>query len=221
MENKIKKLLTAAYNYYVLNQSIITDAEYDRLYEEVYKFEVDNNIPEDERITGKLNLGYFEGKAQEKLPHPIPMLSLSKEMKEVNEEVVITPKLDGVALELQYRKGVLYAKVTRGNGTIGGDVTKASIENIPSFIEAWKDKDLVIVRGEVMCDSWQGATHRNYVAGTLGLKDIYEIAKRDLYFIAYFLYPMKKTYVEDLKELESTGFTITVYNSIILKGQPS
>lgn len=211
MNNKIDTLIKAAYHYYVLNKPIMSDVAYDKLYEEVKKLEDKLDIPIKDRITERLNLGYFEGKQQHKIEHPIPMLSLNKEVKETEKDVIVTPKLDGVALELIYRQGVLYAKVTRGDGKVGGDVTKIPIKDIPSEVEKWKNKDLVVVRGEVVCDNWEGATHRNWVAGSLGLIDLKEAEKRGLRFVAYFLYPVNETFEDDLRELEEVGFIIPPY----------
>lgn len=215
MKSKITTLIKAAYHYYVLNNPIMSDTAYNKLYDEIQKWEEEHNIPEKERITESLNAGYFEGKQQHKMNHPIPMLSLNKGVKEVSQEVVITPKLDGVALELLYLQGNLYAKLTRGDGKVGGDVTKTPILDIPDFVKEWEDKGLVVVRGEVVADKWEGATHRNWVAGSLGLINLEEAIKRGLRFVAYFLYPTNFTFIEDLKELSAVGFTIPDY--VLLK----
>jgi DNA ligase (NAD+) len=237
----VEKLLKAAYNYYVLNSPIISDAEYDELYKKVRKWEEENIPNEEQRITSKLNLGYFEGKTQTKLTHPFSMLSVDNaDEEDINKKLfhyfwvgndynyVVTPKLDGVALELVYVDKKLQAKITRGDGLKGGDVTKAPIKGIPevlpysnlSFIfpelkhlPDSKDitptfrKNMVVIRGEVLSDTWEGKTHRNYVAGSLGLLDIDEIEDRNLYFVPYFLFPCSASYKKDLEILEEWGFT--------------
>lgn len=207
----IEKLLKAAYHYYVLHEPIMSDAEYDKLFEIVQRLEKD--LPQERRITDKVCLGYFEGGANRpKYPHPIPMLSLQKDNDKRVPNVIQTPKYDGAALEVIYRKGVLQAKVTRGDGYIGGDVTKHHILNIPNFCDEFSKTEEVIVRGEVMCDKWEGKRHVNFVSGKLNQLDPNEVKKYNLYFIAYFIHGFELVdYLEQLNLLKKAGFTIPPY----------
>lgn len=214
----IEKLLKAAYYYYVKNAPIMSDSEYDALFKECK--ELEKHLPPHLRITDKVCLGYFEGVSRTKLQHPIPMLSIEKDNDRVEFPVVQTPKLDGVALELCYRYGNLTAKITRGDGYIGADVTKQPIQDIPTKVPKWVDKQLIIVRGEVICDKWEGKTHRNYVAGMINTLDIEEVEKAGLRFIAYFVYgDYIIDYVTQLHSLKDNGFVIPPFIVHITPGE--
>lgn len=204
-------LVKAAYHYYVLNDPIMSDEEYDLLFEKVKNEE--EHLPDDRKLTNKICLGYFEGGANRpKYPHPMPMLSLEKDNERREAPVVQTPKYDGAALELIYTYGNLQAKVTRGDGYIGGDATKHYIRNVPTYCEMFASKKEVIIRGEVMCDNWEGKRHVNFVAGKLNQLDPYEVKKWDLYLISYFVSGINiEDYVEQLHFLEKCGFKIPPY----------
>jgi len=160
------------YYYYVLDNPIISDAEYDRLMKEL--MELEEKYPEyrtPDSPTQKVG-----GKARDefkKFTHPEPMLSLSnvysesefadfhnRIMKLLGTEdfaYVIEPKYDGLAVELIYRKGILSVGSTRGDGTTGEDVTDniKTIKTLPlnlrgSTKSADGIPDEIIVRGEVI-----------------------------------------------------------------------
>jgi DNA ligase (NAD+) len=208
----IKRLLEAAYAYYVKNDPIMSDKEYDTLYEQASKFEEEAGIPEEARVTNKVCLGYFEGKKTTKVQHRSKMLSLEKDNDKVYDKpLVASPKFDGAAIEANYVYGNLQSILSRGNGEYGSDYTKHPIRHIPNYVEEWKDTPFISVRGEAMCDKWEGKTHRNWVAGTLGLLNPNTVKERDIYFIAYYLEPWKATYVDDLEELMANGFLIPDY----------
>ena len=100
----IDLLLKAAYHYYRLGESIISDEKYDLEYEKIRVWEIENNI--EDKITDKVCLGYFEGDSTVKVKHQYPMISIEKDnARGIVEETVISLKLDGVALELEYVNG--------------------------------------------------------------------------------------------------------------------
>ena len=160
------------YYYYVLDNPIISDAEYDRLMKEL--MELEEKYPEyrtPDSPTQKVG-----GKARDefkKFTHPEPMLSLSnvysesefadfhnRIMKLLGTEdfaYVIEPKYDGLAVELIYRKGILSVGSTRGDGTTGEDVTDniKTIKTLPLNLRGSTKSvdgipDEIIVRGEVI-----------------------------------------------------------------------
>lgn len=132
-----KKIQKHDYLYYVLDEPVISDYEYDQLFEKLKKLE--NQFPQwktpdspTQRISGQ-SLDAFQ-----KASHRAPMLSLenSYSIDEVMKFVEKTsgvyfcePKLDGVAVELIYEKGLLVRALTRGDGQVGEDV----LENIKTM----------------------------------------------------------------------------------------
>src|SRR5688500_9992998 len=128
------------YNYHVLNQPIISDVEYDQLFNRLKELEslhpewVSPDSPT-QRV-GALPLKEFD-----QIPHKVPMLSLDNafddediiafdrrihERLEFNGTInyVGEPKLDGLAIALHYKNGQLIKGATRGDGSVGEDVTQ-------------------------------------------------------------------------------------------------
>lgn len=194
------------YLYHVLNAPNITDAEYDRLFQELLQLEkihpelADVNSP-------TARVGHASPNSFKKVKHRSKMLSLDNTFNagEVlkfigkGEEVHIEPKIDGCSLELIYERGKLVSAVTRGDGTSGDDVTAnaRTIYTVP--LELTEQIDLR-VRGEVYMTftvfnrlntelEQTGdellANPRNAAAGAIKLKDPYEVSKRQLSFVAY------------------------------------
>ncbi len=204
--SKVQKLLEAAYHYYVLASPIMSDEEYDKLYEEVKLLN-----PE---LCNRVCLGYFEGNSTEKVKHEEPMLSIEKDNNRVPEEDYVTmPKLDGVACELVYKRGLLVYMLTRGDGYYGSDITKYQISNIPYVLATNQN---VVVRGELMCADYKkyGKSHRNIVAGTLGLNDIQKANERGLKFYAYWtsLHNELPLYTDELTWLVNNDFYVPPYS---------
>jgi len=160
------------YRYYVLDEPEISDAEFDRLMNELKKLEADH--PElialdspTQRVGGKPREGFF------KVVHSVPMLSLDNAYNEeelrnwerrVHElagrkdiEYVCELKLDGMSLALRYEAGKLVRGITRGDGSTGEDVTAnvRTVRSIPLSISPEKLKKAGIppdfeVRGEML-----------------------------------------------------------------------
>src|SRR6266550_1512832 len=145
------------YRYYVLDDPEISDAEFDRLMNELKKLEaahpelVTSDSPT-QRVGGKPREGFV------KIPHSIPMLSLDNAYTEeelrnwerrVHElsgrkdiEYVCELKLDGMSLAVRYEDGRLVRGITRGDGTTGEDVTSnvRTVRSIPLSISKEKLK---------------------------------------------------------------------------------
>ena len=165
IEKRIEELVNiineANYNYHVLDNPTITDQEYDKYLEELYKLEekYPELVREDsptKKIGGEV-LDKFE-----KVTHDIPMMSLSDVFNEdeinlfdsrikkegVNPEYVCELKIDGLSVSLKYEKGVFKRAATRGNGVVGEDITNnvKTIKTVPMRIK--EDIDIE-VRGEI------------------------------------------------------------------------
>ncbi len=151
-----------AYAYYVEDNPIASDEEYDKLYHRVLEYERENpdNILDDsptKRVGGVIRDGFTKAK------HILRMWSMEDvfsqdEVREWLERVkrgigevgfFCEPKFDGASMNLIYRDGKLNQAVTRGNGEIGEDVTEnvKTIRSIPLTIDY---RELIEIRGEVV-----------------------------------------------------------------------
>ena len=151
--------------YHHLDQPLISDAEYDRLYARLVQLE--KEFPQYARKDSPTRKVGGEPKEElAKVEHKIPMLSLAnvfdrasfnqfykRLQKELGRspEYTIETKLDGIAISLIYRYGKLVLAATRGNGIIGEDVTHniQTIKSIPLQLSVSQPPDYVEVRGEV------------------------------------------------------------------------
>ncbi|MBW0146055.1 NAD-dependent DNA ligase LigA [Marinobacter arenosus] len=155
------------YQYYVLDDPRIPDAEYDRLFRELQSLEADYpELASDDSPTRRV--GSSAETSFDEVVHRIPMLSLDNAFSEeelrdfdrrvrerlsTDEDVdyVCEPKLDGLAVSLHYEHGALRTAATRGDGYAGEDIT-SNIRTIPSVPLKLRGEDipeLVEVRGEV------------------------------------------------------------------------
>lgn len=156
------QLKEAGYRYYVLDDPTMEDYEYDRLYRELE--ELESAHPElaradspTKRVGGEV-LSQFE-----KVTHPVPLMSLQDvfSMEELNDflektiaaegnvEFSVEPKIDGLSVALEYVDGKFVRGATRGDGTVGEDVTEnlKTIRSIPMTLTGAPVR--LIVRGEV------------------------------------------------------------------------
>jgi DNA ligase (NAD+) len=218
---ELKKILAEHdYSYHVLDQPTISDYDYDQLYNELLQLEAthpdfDRSGSPSQRV-GLVPLDSFE-----KVAHRKPMLSLAnsyspEDILEFDERVkkflktsesvayLAEPKFDGLSMELVYEKGLLKRALTRGDGSIGEDVTQnvMTIKTIPLKLNTLKPPDLLEVRGEVLMfkadfaklnDQQQEnglqtfANPRNAAAGTIRQLDSKIASSRPLRFFAYAL----------------------------------
>ena len=160
---ELTNLLTeAGYRYYVLDNPTLPDFEYDRLLRELEDLE--KEYPEfaspssPTRRVGGEALSQFE-----KVVHPVPLMSLQdvfsvEELNDFLEKVAeaepeacfsVEPKIDGLSVALEYENGRFVRGATRGDGSVGEDVTEnlKTIRSIPMVIQNAPQR--LIVRGEV------------------------------------------------------------------------
>lgn len=154
MQELIKILNEASKAYYAEDREIMSNFEYDRLYEELEGLEKETGIV----LSGSptVSVGYESVEELPKERHESPMLSLGKtksreELKDwlQGKEAILSWKLDGLTVVLTYRNGVLFKAVTRGNGEIGEVITgnARTFKNIPLNI-AFKGE--LVLRGEAV-----------------------------------------------------------------------
>lgn len=161
MDELIKILNEANYNYYVLDKPTITDQEYDKYIRELINLEEKypnlkrTNSPTS-RVGGEV-IDEFK-----KVIHEVPMMSLSnvfneeeiiafdeRVRKEVpNPEYIVELKIDGLSVSLKYKKGHLVLGATRGDGVTGEDITH-NVKTIKCIPLELKEKIDIEVRGEI------------------------------------------------------------------------
>lgn len=227
------------HQYYVLDHPTISDIEYDALMQELIDLENDN--PEyltsdspSQRVGGEV-LDKFT-----KVEHTLPMLSLSNAFNEddlkkfdnrirkaqPNITYVVEAKIDGLAASLIYENGQLIRGATRGNGTIGEDITH-NIKTIKSIPLSLNKAISLEVRGEVFISKESFAklndqrrsqglepfkNPRNAAAGTMRQLDSKVAAERDLDMFIYSITEKDEdavnTHFEVLNHLKELGFKI-------------
>lgn len=200
MKDIICTLSKASYNYYALDNPIMTDKEYDTLYDKLLNLEKETGITLAGSPTQKVQ-GYVLDKFN-KVEHSKPMLSANK-TKDANEikkflrarDFYCSYKLDGLTLVTIFENGKFIKGITRGNGLIGEDVTEQCkfIKNLPMTIPY---KDRLELRGECVI-SWdefnrlnetltEKYSHpRNLAAGTLRNLDLNIVKERNLSFVVF------------------------------------
>ena len=229
MKELIEVLDKAAKAYYTESAEIMSNAEYDELYDELENLEKETGIVLAGSLTKKV--GYEVLSSLPKKAHKEPRLSLAK-TKEVAElesflgdkEGILMWKLDGLTIVLTYENGELVEALTRGNGEIGEVVTENArfFENIPLVIPY---KGSLMVRGEAIIKysdfnrindeitdvAEKYKNPRNLCSGSVRQLSTEVTASRNINFIVYEDLEggeKFKTRVEELNYLESLGFTV-------------
>ena len=244
--NKIR--LINKYNKFYYNESspIVSDEEYDLLKRDILNIEKKYpNIISKE--SPSLNVGFKPSKNFKKIKHKIPMLSLSnafdeKDLKNFEKKIFnflslkenyqieysTEPKIDGISASLTYKKGILIAGLSRGDGIEGEDITEniKTIKDIPKQIKSNDFPNEIDIRGEVFISkndfkkiNEKFANARNAASGSLRQKNPEETKKIPLKFIAYTFGYIDKNNIkiqsDFLSSLKSWGFKTSQYNKII------
>ncbi len=236
---RIKELISilnkASESYYAKDEEIMTNFEYDALYDELEALENETGIVLSNSPTQKV--GYQAVDYLEKEAHESPMLSLAK-TKSRDEladwlnvhEGVLSWKLDGLTVVLTYENGELIKAVTRGNGEVGEVITQnaRTFINIPLKI---KDKGKMVIRGEAVIsysdfelinsmiekDEDKYKNPRNLCSGSVRQLNSEITAKRRVRFVAFSLVSdtlSHKTKSEQLRYLESLGFEVVEHYGV-------
>ena len=208
----IEKLISWAKAYYVDDEPIASDEEYDKLARECLEFEnknpnlINSNSP-NRRVGGAILKGFKKANhlsrmwSQEDVFNDKELEDWIKRASKVgdNLEFFCQPKFDGASLNLIYENGILKQAITRGDGEIGEDVTQnaMTIQSIPLEIA---EKSLIEIRGEVVIKKSDFeainierlknsestfANPRNAAAGSLRQLDSSITSKRKLFFNAW------------------------------------
>ena len=165
IDNVIKELTKAEHAYYVLNSPIMSDGEYDKLFNELKQYEIANpsevkTYSPTQRVTGTPDNAF------DQIEHKQRMYSLDnaentdditkwfERLEKITDQklypISLEPKIDGLAISTTYKDGILQQGLTRGDGVIGEDVTHnvKTIMNIPLRLNVLK-KGVLEIRGEV------------------------------------------------------------------------
>ena len=255
IEQLRSQLRKAGYAYYVLDNPIMEDAVYDRLYRQLQDLETQypKTITPDSptQRVGDTPAAQFNS-----VKHNIPLYSLEnafdrQELEKWEQKWQrITPdvreydyvcelKIDGSALALTYKNGILIRGVTRGDGVTGEDITpnvrtirtiplKLNLENPPAVVEvrgeAFLPLDVFAAINKEREDLGEAlfANPRNAAAVTLRQLDSKVVAKRKLNFFAYTLHIPEaadtvdtvSTQWESLKKLQEMGFLVNPYREL-------
>ncbi|MFA7083880.1 MAG: NAD-dependent DNA ligase LigA [Arcobacteraceae bacterium] len=234
---KVEQLILWANAYYVNDNPIATDEEYDTLNREVLAYEKENpthihlNSPT-QRVGGVVLEGFVKANhlsrmwSQEDVFNTQELNDWISRAKKVNEtlEFYCEPKFDGASMNLIYENGVLKQAITRGDGSVGEDVTNnvKTIFSIPLHI---KEQSLIEIRGEIVIkksdfekinqERLQNgeqlfANPRNAAAGSLRQLDSAITAKRKLFFNVWGIgqnnLPFEKHH-EKMQYIYSLGFS--------------
>ncbi len=256
IESLREKIRHHEYLYYVIDHPEISDANFDKLMQQLKDLEAEHPelITTDsptQRVGGKPREGFV------KVPHSSPMLSLDNTYNEeelrawerrVHEltgkkdvEYVCELKLDGMSLALIYEDGRLLRGITRGDGSVGEDVTLnvRTVRSVPLSIPKEKLKKAGIpedfeVRGELLMPTAafkkvneererKGlptfANPRNFTAGTVRQLDANVTAERRMDFFPYILLENGRTYFDrhsrTLEALDAAGFKVNPNRKLV------
>lgn len=237
MKELVELLNRYATEYYTSDNPSVSDSEYDRLYRELVELEKthpEQVLPDSptHRVGGKILDGF------EKYSHQYPLYSLqdafsreeldafdARVRKELDDVTYICElKIDGLSISLTYEQGIFVAGATRGDGSIGENITE-NLKRVKDIPLSLSEKIDITVRGECYMPRAsfdqvnqsrqengepEFANPRNAAAGTLRQLDTAVVAKRNL---ATFLYQEASPSTRDsqekvLKHLEQLGFVV-------------
>ena len=239
-EELVKKLNEASRAYYGGQEEVMSNYEWDAMFDELASLEAESGYILPDSPTQ--NTGIEENNGDRE-PHEFPALSLAKTKKvsdlqkwAEDKPVWLSWKLDGLTLVLTYDSGKLSKIVTRGNGTVGTNITylKNAIAGFPLKINY---QGHMVVRGEATIsytdfallndtiedDDEKYANPRNLASGTLALDDPEKVRERHVHFNAFTLVYLDdplKSWGERMDLLEREGFTVIDREAVTAESLP-
>lgn len=237
---RIKELISilneAGKAYYQESREIMSNLEYDALYDELVALEKETGVVYGNSPT--INVGYELLSELPKEAHESPMLSLDKTKEPEalrswleGREGILSWKLDGLTIVLTYREGKLYKAVTRGNGEIGEVITNnaRTFKNVPASIPFMGE---LVIRGEAVIKytdfekinasiedvDAKYKNPRNLCSGSVRQLNNEITAKRNVNFFAFHLVSAQGresiTVAEDFMWLQSLGFDVVEHKRV-------
>ena len=235
MKELIAILNEAARVYYSGTDEIMSNFEYDKLYDELSALEEKTGMVLSGSPTVRVGYEVLSELPKERHEHPVLSLAKTKEVDELvswlgDKEGVLSWKLDGLTVVMTYEDGHLVKALTRGNGEIGEIITNnaRTFVNIPVTIP-YKDK--VVIRGEAIIryDDFERINEqiedpderyknpRNLCSGTVRQLNNQITAERNVYYIAYdvmesdIIFPYKH---EEIDWLNAQGFDVVGHDIV-------
>ncbi len=241
----VDKLNNLSYQYYVLDSPSVADMDYDILYNQLLEYE-DANPDKVLPYSPSLRVGGAPLEAFKKYQHEYPLLSLENTYNEAeileyyrkyktvdsnNMGYTLEYKIDGLSVAIKYKNGLLDSAATRGNGSIGEDITQniKAIKDVPLKLAENID---ITVRGEVYLAKHDFlnlnkiraakqeklfANPRNAAAGTLRQLDSKIVSQRNLKIFIFDALSEVEAYhshPELLEYLKKLGFKCSIYSTI-------
>ncbi len=241
MKALIKEIEKHNINYYVYDKPSISDSEYDKLYYHLVDLEKETGVILPNSPTQRVGDDILDGFTKKK--HEIPLYSLNKvrdyedlrtwmtDMLRLagNTDFAMEYKFDGLQLVLEYNNGLFVSATTRGNGSVGEDVSLQvkTIKTVPLSI---KFQGRLLVQGEGMMLQSNLAKYnkmaeeklknaRNAAAGAIRNLDPKETAKRNLNYFCYSILKCEGKNFETQQEmhdfLKDNGFATGVYFKLV------
>ena len=233
----VEQLNAASESYYAKDREIMSNYEYDKLYDELVELEKETGVTLANSPT--VNVGY---EAVDELPkerHESPMLSLgkTKSREELRDwlqgnPAILSWKLDGLTIVLTYREGKLAKAVTRGNGEIGEVITNnaRTFKNLPLNISYTGElilrgeavitySDFEKINGEIADAEVKYKNPRNLCSGSVRQLNNEITAKRNVRFYAFTLVKADDVDFHDSKEaqfafLQEQGFAVVEHVAV-------
>lgn len=233
MRQLVNKLNHYRDQYYNHNISEVEDSEYDKLFDELKNLEKEWNTIYPDSPTQ--TVGYQVQSKLKKVTHSHPMLSLAKstDFNEIekfidNKKVVFMLKCDGLTCSIHYKDGKLISAETRGDGTVGEDITNniKMVSNVPLTIPVMGSVTVdgeIIVKLDVFERMNEGALEgedfshpRNYASGSIRQLDTKITKDRQLSFIAWKLIEAPKfstSFKQNLNYMEQLHFEVVPWHT--------
>lgn len=227
-------LKKAAKAYYVDGNEIMSNFEYDKLYDELLELEKETGVVFSDSVTQNVGFEVMTELTKEK--HPSKMLSLDKTKDREalknwlgNNDGVLSFKLDGLTIVAHYNNGKLQKAVTRGNGTIGEIITHNAkfFKGLPTIIPF---KEELVVRGEalmtysefdrinelILDETNKYKNPRNLASGTIRQLDSSLMKEREIDFYAFSLVSGNSLNSFNLRLdwLETQGFQVVKHKKV-------
>ncbi|HZK27338.1 MAG TPA: NAD-dependent DNA ligase LigA [Thermoclostridium sp.] len=237
MKELVNKLGEASRAYYQENKEIMSNFEYDQLYDQLQELEIQTGIVLSNSPT--VHVGYELISSLPKEAHEQPMLSLDK-TKDVNvlkewignRKGILSWKMDGLTIVLTYENGALTKAVTRGNGEVGEVITNNAkvFKNLPLRISY---EGTLVLRGEAVISysdfdkinrkidnvDAKYKNPRNLCSGTVRQLNNKITAERNVHFLAFSIIFMENQTVANFRSkqlnwLKSLGFDIAGFKEV-------
>ena len=231
MRQMTDRLNEAADAYYNGRQELMTDYEWDALFDELKKLEEETGTVLEDSPTMNVSADQIAGAKE---PHEFAALSLAKTKKPEDlvkwaegRKIWLSWKLDGLTLVVTYDNGRLRKVVTRGDGHIGTNITHLA-PAIQGILPKIDYQGHLVIRGEAvisyedfekfrMESGEDYANPRNLASGSLSLKDVNEVRKREIHWLPFTLVHTDEEIIswgDQMTFLEKLGFVCVEHESV-------